>query len=300
MRLFFWIAIFVMVLIVYFFLSRRKSKDQDQRENTVAVPARWQQIHAALQNNSLPSLHITLCDELPTSVTESKIGGVPYWPKDMPYPSGGNDEDLTFIAQINLSEIDQSPIDLPPKGLLQFFIELDDLLGLTFFESARELHSFIDFKHTKYRVVYHAELTDHDDARFSNDNIEHADESPIKGQCRIQFQKRQEIASPEDYRWNKIVKDFDALSDDELEHAFDTLQRSKDHKIGGFASFTQQDPREYLVPDENWILLFQLDSESNNCVDMMWGDCGIAQFLIREEDLTMRKFDRVWYNWDCC
>ena len=44
------------------------------------------------------------------------------------------------------------------------------------------------------------------------------------------------------------------------------------------------------------ILLFQLDTVE----DIMWGDSGVGNFFIREEDLKNRDFTRVLYNWDCC
>ncbi|EPY17425.1 hypothetical protein AGDE_16257 [Angomonas deanei] len=45
-----------------------------------------------------------------------------------------------------------------------------------------------------------------------------------------------------------------------------------------------------------YILLWQFDSEG----DMMWGDCGVCNLFIDPDDLAARRFDRVWYNWDCC
>ncbi len=33
--------------------------------------------------------------------------------------------------------------------------------------------------------------------------------------------------------------------------------------------------------------------------EIMWGDAGVANFFIEEEDLKNKRFDRVMYNWDC-
>ncbi|CAD2217284.1 Domain of unknown function (DUF1963), putative [Angomonas deanei] len=44
-----------------------------------------------------------------------------------------------------------------------------------------------------------------------------------------------------------------------------------------------------------YILLWQFDSEGG----MMWGDCGVCNLFIDPADLAARRFDRVWYNWDC-
>ena len=43
-------------------------------------------------------------------------------------------------------------------------------------------------------------------------------------------------------------------------------------------------------------LLLQIDSED----DIMWGDSGIANFFISEEDLKNKNFEDMLYNWDCC
>ncbi|MEL6214380.1 MAG: DUF1963 domain-containing protein [Pseudomonadota bacterium] len=74
---------------------------------------------------------------------------------------------------------------------------------------------------------------------------------------------------------------------------------SPSHQIGGYAVFTQTDPRSYEGKDEDWQVLLQLDSQTIGDLDMMWGDVGIANFFIRPADLAARDFSQVWYNWDC-
>ena len=44
------------------------------------------------------------------------------------------------------------------------------------------------------------------------------------------------------------------------------------------------------------LLLFQLDSDEG--MDLMWGDMGVGHFFIREADLAARDFSRVLYDWD--
>ena len=66
------------------------------------------------------------------------------------------------------------------------------------------------------------------------------------------------------------------------------------HRIGGYAEFTQEDPRSTEDPME---LLFQLDTDSN--IGCRWGDMGVANFFIRPEDLQKRDFSRIFFNWDC-
>jgi uncharacterized protein YwqG len=66
-------------------------------------------------------------------------------------------------------------------------------------------------------------------------------------------------------------------------------------QVGGYAVFTQEDPR---AVDSPLVLLLQLGSDDE--AEMMWGDSGIANFFIDPDDLAKADFSRVLYNWDCC
>ena len=45
------------------------------------------------------------------------------------------------------------------------------------------------------------------------------------------------------------------------------------------------------------LLLLQLDSDE--LMDLMWGDMGVGHFFIRASDLERRDFSKVLYDWDC-
>jgi len=299
-----WLVLLVAVIMAVLFWSKgrfdnRNRPGYDARQQ-ISIPDRWGKIEGLLRENALPSTRISLVNEKPKNILQSKIGGKPYWPKEEPYPTGADGKKLTFIAQLNLSEITEKVLELPSKGMLQFFIATDDLLGLTFYDSTAQLHAELDKKNKQYAVIYHDDLEQNGNSLNAEDTKRSDDEySPISGESVIRFSTMQDLVSPEDYRFSKVVQSASPLSEDELEYAYDSLMRSKDHKIGGYASFTQQDPREYVGADEDWMLLFQLDTDSNDHLDMMWGDVGIAHFFIRKEDLKALRFDRVWYNWDC-
>ncbi len=55
---------------------------------------------------------------------DCKLGGIPYFPKDMEYPKGTEgeykDTPLRLLAQINFEQIPHIP-DFPETGILQFF-----------------------------------------------------------------------------------------------------------------------------------------------------------------------------------
>ena len=84
-------------------------------------------------------------------------------------------------------------------------------------------------------------------------------------------------------------------------NAFCVSEDYAHHQLGGFPNFTQSDIRR-----EGDVLLFQMDSEMGNGEDgksksweILWGDCGIANFFLSRADLKNLDFSNVIYNWDC-
>ncbi|WP_455543284.1 YwqG family protein, partial [Intestinibacter sp.] len=66
-----------------------------------------------------------------TNLTDSKLGGIPYLPKDKELPIDKQGRQLKLLAQINFSDLENMD-DLPQKGLLQFFALMDDVNGIDF------------------------------------------------------------------------------------------------------------------------------------------------------------------------
>jgi uncharacterized protein YwqG len=91
-----------------------------------------------------------------------------------------------------------------------------------------------------------------------------------------------------------IPKKYDEwrLDEDELEELDESNYSNTTHKLWGYPSFTQDDPRE----TDEYMLLFQLVSDEYVSI----GDAGIMNFFIKPKDLKSRDFSNVWYNWDCC
>lgn len=48
---------------------------------------------------------------------------------------------------------------------------------------------------------------------------------------------------------------------------------------------------------DDWILLLQIDSDES--IDLMWGDVGSIYYWIRHEDLARQRFDSVWMALQC-
>lgn len=54
---------------------------------------------------------------------------------------------------------------------------------------------------------------------------------------------------------------------------------------------------EIKKDQDEWILLFQLDSE--RAANMLWGDVGRLFFWIKKRDLKANRFDKTWMILQC-
>ncbi|WP_237059974.1 YwqG family protein [Microbulbifer sediminum] len=226
---------------------------------------------------------------------QSKFGGRPYWPRSQPYPKAANNRRLFLLAQLNFEEIPELPsmLGLPDTGLLQFFITDDELLGLPLDVPTGNMEEL------NYRVIYHPEIEREPDLLEQQvPDSREAQYFPLAGEYALTFSRESGLPALADYRFGRTGIDLGVLPDEVLDELFDRNEAAGS-RVGGYANFTQEDPRQ--GQEENaWPLLFQMDSESRDGVEILWGDAGVGNFFIRPEDLAQRDFSRVWYNWDCC
>ena len=251
------------------------------------------------------SIKCEKCESI--ALTDSKFGGLPYWPKNKPYPENEKGEKLVLLAQINFDKAKMHDYRLPKHGILQFFILGDELSGADFNSPTSQ---------NNFRVVYHAET----DSSISEEYVRSLD---VKANTEYNGDKDNYLPSYDVFKHsfeeindslNNCDDGIDALVGDILEDLydekliegsvwksfnsteFDYLASRLDntawgHKMLGYPAFTQSDPRN----DEYQTLLLQIDSQD----DFMWGDCGVANFFINEKDLRKLDFSKVLYTWDC-
>ena len=221
----------------------------------------------------------------------SRIGGLPYLPDGMPYPVAPDGQPLWLLAQVNFEEMPHLP-PFPERGLLQFFISDDNLYGL-------DLEN--PFDQSRFRVVYHP-VIERDEALLRSDFsfLGEAGFLPIEAGAAypLKFELSQELVSPSDYQFGQLLGEdlFDVFDGEKWEvlNRYSRAAIVSRHKVGGYAFFCQEDPRN---PEDPMELLFQLGSSKEfNC---MWGDMGVANFFICREALVRKDFSRVMYNWDC-
>lgn len=226
-----------------------------------------------------------------TELWESKVGGQPYLPKGMVWPTAPDGQELFFLAQINFAEV--PPLaPFPTQGIVQFFIGDDDLYGMDFDDGETA---------DTFRTLFHPEVVKNTAKLQTNfpplrdyDLLPHHPDECYP----LTFSLEEEVMPMTDYQFaQRFGGDFfQQFGEDEwnITDQFGKAVRSDGHKIGGYAYFTQDDPRR---ADDPMLLLLQLDSDEP--MDLMWGDMGVGHFFIREKDLAARDFSRVLYDWDC-
>ena len=232
----------------------------------------------------------------PLTLWQSKLGGLPYVAKDKSYPCDSAGKPLRLLAQFNFAEI--PPVaDFPEQGILQFYIAADDdLYGLNFDDQLEP---------DQFRVVYVAQVIEDESQLLSDFSFLGQNDdalTPITGAYALRFELAEAPVSLGDANFATLIGREaynDADDADAFYEAYDDQFSAAGHKLGGYPFFTQTDPREYHKELRSHILLFQMDTDNSEGVDIMWGDSGVANFFIRREDLKNRNFSRVMYNWDC-
>ncbi|MEG4249224.1 YwqG family protein [Microcoleus sp. Pol10D4] len=234
---------------------------------------------------------------------QSKFGGFPYLPKGFEYPKTCDGKYLFLLAQLNFDEI--PPLDgFPDRGILQFYIADDDLYGLNLDNSANaDNHTIED----QFKIIYFPQPNFKVENIITNyDFLPPPESFPVNGCCGLQFTKKYAPISTSDYQFTQILgSEIEELfMNSEIEDEYREISHSFGHKIGGYPYFTQDDARKYSNTSEQKqkldILLFQMDSDANETVDIMWGDSGVGNFFIDESALRELDFSKVLYNWDCC
>lgn len=250
-----------------------------------------------------------------TGLFDNKVGGTPYFPKNMEYPRGRKsefkDQPLVLLAQLNFEKLPHIP-DFPEKGILQFFIAGDDLYGM-----AAECYGEALAGQDDFRVIYHKNIITDESQLLSADEIPQYDGDdeellPFTGEYRL-IPSEPDMRAPDahDFRFEEaFVKCYNEDSDEQIEslydlddEVYDAIYNNDfpDAAIGGYPIFTQEDPRSEDSLGDCDTLLFELDSvyDKENGLDILWGDSGTGSFFIPREKLKALDFSRVAYNYDC-
>lgn len=261
------------------------------------VDAQYAAVQRALARFPLPSVRIRALPGKATHPWQSKFGGIPYWPRHETYPVTPKGEPLYMVAQLNLAEMPPLP-GYPNSGLLQFFIADDDVMGLKFGNAGEETIR-MNSDGSGSRVIYHREITE-DAAALATDlpHCGQAESMPLGDEYALAFEYEDQLPLHTDHRFDAALAGLSAISDDVMERLWENSEQTQS-RFGGYAYFTQDDVRHGTAPGD-WLLLFQMDTDDEEGVEIMWGDCGVGNWFIHRDDLARQDFSRAWYNWDCC
>ena len=229
------------------------------------------------------SLGITaLNDNL--NIKTSKFLGKPFYPKSKIYPKDKNGKPMLLTAQLNFEEIPKIK-NFPKSGILQLFL------------------SGTDWYDEESKIIYHSEFETKEEPMtdFSFIHEDDYEEMPIQEVHKLSFEKSIENGGLEDCQFDFQFGDLDWLEfleklTEKEGKEFDDYFESGGHKLGGYAYFTQSDPRDYGDRNESDIQLLQIDSED----DIMFGDVGLGHVFISLENLENKEFGKAYFTWDCC
>ena len=257
----------------------------------------------------IPSIKLTAIRSENIPVTGSKLGGKPYFPKNLEYPKNPDGVPLKLLAQLNFAELPKLE-NFPDKGILQFYILSNDMMGLGFDNLAEQ---------RDFRVLYHEELLPlemlQSDFSAFEENQDEEVIFPFDGEFILTGEMINHAMPPDDYRFNKLFNalceklgyekrlGYESNYDEEFNEMVWDRFSNEYSLISGYPNFTQTDPRQYGKDLKKYdTLLFQLESQHNKQIknwDILWGDAGVGNFFINLEDLKNCKFDDILYTWDC-
>ncbi len=257
------------------------------------LPEAFERFREVMEETIQPFINI-VTEQRKTSLFESKFEGDPYFPLTMAYPKNAEGQPLKLLAQINFANVPKHVPNFPTEGILQFYIDAhDDVLGMDF-DNGQNQQGF--------RVIFHEQIEEDasqlvQDFSFVDTNKEDM-YFPVEKEMALSFETGYEALSANDFRsTTHYAAIFTCIEEDDdlMDEFYETLD-STGHKIGGYPFFTQEDPRAYGENTDSQILLLQVDSVGDH---IMWGDAGVGNFFITEDELKRRDFSHVLYNWDC-
>jgi uncharacterized protein YwqG len=248
-----------------------------------------------------------------TGVFDSKFRGTPYMPRGFDYPHDPDGRPLAFLSQLNFADVPALP-DFPDSGILQFYIS-DDInsttqsWGLQFSrDKPYDPDAQFELQQTQnyFRVVWHDTVVSDKDLLSNETPPRTSGHMPIDGEAKLSFTPGTSYPIPDDYRFARVFGEdayqfferFGSQEDEVFSAYYEFITIHEIAWIGGYAYFTQTDPRE-VAPDEDWVLLYEIQSSMTDTQpEVLWGDAGVGAFFIRREDLRQKDFSRVLYNWD--
>ena len=252
---------------------------------------------------------LVLNEERVPGITDSRVGGQPYWPADKEYPVDKDGKPMLMLMQVNCAQAGlKAP--LPQQGMLQWFISTNP-------ELMYGCRGNYDETGEGFRIVYHEDI-EGDSTCPGAPAHDSVDEmlTPVKREVTIDFVLEVTSMGVNDGHFNdiffEIVKEitgedssdkmwYEYLDNDGCLYFEQNMgMKRPHHQMLGYPVYSQEEARRDVNAHDT--LLFQLDSQFSP-IDrkelVMWGDMGSGFIFINHDDLAALDFSRPYYCWDC-
>ena len=256
------------------FLKRLFGFEKKASTLPIAKPVLSSEAMAMIESEAIDAVEITLVE----SVSFSRLGGKPLLPPDFAWPTTkrkGKDKGFNFLAQIDLSEVNDER--LPLKGYLYFFFLFTDLpfeCRVWFVQG--DANEFRELLPPASKAAPSIEF-EPNFIKFSSVRTYPPEESEAFRRLNL---SEADAEAYEDFF-------FEVSSDDHLLGHPDPTQFEMEGECHDAYPGISKSPSD-------WTLLLQVGE--NESTDAYWGDCGKAYFWIRHEDLANHNFDRVYFT----
>ena len=326
MKITFFLVILILSFIVKILAEKNKQKSDSNRkimerkaveiryEKEIGVIKSKEQIETFFKQFNLSKhwklfeskirkeINIEPSEKKNIALGKSKFGGKPDLPKEIEWFKENNGKSLSFIAQLNLSEIKnlESSKNLPEKGIIYFF-----------YSSEQESWGSDYNDKDKFKVYFSNELNNLETKPIPSD----LNESNIYKSCELTFSNSFSLPSLENdfisKELNRDEKDiYDLLTYPEINHKLfgysNNIQGemelecelvSKGLYYEDYRAFDSEKIEEFEKKEKDWKLLLQIDSDDRT--EMMWGDSGRLFFWIKQKDLENLDFEKAWFILQC-
>ncbi len=246
----------------------------------------FEEILKAYQRNSIkikaePLEDSPIADTL--GLKTSKFLGLPFLPEAREYPIDVNGAPMVLVAQINFSELPPLP-DFPETGLFQLYLSPESW----FDEESAVLY------------ISEEEMKTSPRSDFSFLTTAAYEEIPVMKVHRLNFESARDYGGIQDCQFDMKFNDLEAWEfietlDEKNEAEATKYLNAEGHKLGGYAEFTQSDPRGGKFREGD-VQLLQIDVDN----EIMFGDSGIGHVFISRANLQAKRFDKAYFYWDCC
>ncbi|MGM9925436.1 MAG: YwqG family protein [Bacillus sp. (in: firmicutes)] len=246
-------------------------------------------------------------EEADIPVGASKFGGLPDLPPHLIFPQYEHGF-LSFLAQMNLSEA--KPFDsenlLPARGMLYFF-----------YDAVEQPWGMDQEDEGCFRVLYYDGGLDALERTAYPEATE--DYFPLPA-FRMVFKAFRTLAEEGmEGEWEEAdAKKYDEFKDaltqadsiegeegypEPMHYMFGDPYNIQDNVFEEISYYEHREKLAWDAPGikasvRNMVLLFQMDSDDD--LEVMWGDVGVLYFCMDRDDLLNKRFDRVKFILQCC